>query len=97
MTHRTAASFAVIDRHAWIPYLFSGNRGNPMKYFRYTHRPDAPDESWYRTRLDSSVDWNYVSRRYPYLLVTKPFEPARIPIKARTVAENNAAALLAVE
>lgn len=91
------ASFAVIDRHALIPYLFSGDRGHPMKYFHYVHRPAAPDELWYYSRSDSTVDWPRVARVYPYLLIIKPFEADRIRIQTHTVAENDAAALLAVE
>jgi hypothetical protein len=97
LMHLHAASFAVIDRHALIPYLFSGDNGNPMKYFRYVHRPVAPDELWYRARWDSTVDWAQVARQYQYLLIIKPFDPDRIRIRTRTVAENDAAALLAVE
>jgi hypothetical protein len=95
--HLHAASFAVIDRDALIPYLFSGNNGNPMKYFRYVHRPYAPNELWYPAHGDHEVDWPQVSRQYQYLLISKPFEASRIPIRTRTVAENDAAALLAVE
>jgi hypothetical protein len=43
-------SFAVIDRTAIIPYLFSGDRGDPMKFFRYRYKPYMPDESWYIAR-----------------------------------------------
>ena len=42
-----AAAFTAIDRGAFIPYLFSGNRGEPMTYFRYKQRPYAPEETWY--------------------------------------------------
>jgi hypothetical protein len=68
-----------------------------MKYFRYVHRPAAPDELWYRARWDSTVDWVQVARQYQYLLIIKPFDPDRIRTRTRTVAENDAAALLAVE
>lgn len=54
-----AGSFAVIDRGAITPYLFSGDRGEPMKYFRYRHRPYMPDESWYLAR----VSWNKATPR----------------------------------
>src|SRR5262249_52101561 len=52
-----AGSFALLDRNALIPYLFSGDRGSPMKYFRYRSRPYAPEELWYHLRLDRDVDW----------------------------------------
>jgi hypothetical protein len=97
LEHLHAASFAVIDREALIPYLFSGNNGNPMKYFRYVYRPYAPHELWYPSRWDGQVAWPQVARQYQYLLISKPFAASRIPIRTRTVAENDAAALLAVE
>jgi len=97
LKHLHAASFAVIDRHAVIPYLFSGDNGSPMKYFRYVQRPYGPDELWYPARRDGEVDWPQVSRQYQYLLISKPFEADRIRLKTHTVAENDAAALLAVE
>lgn len=46
-----AGAYLVADRNAVIPYLFSGDRGDPMKYFRYRERPYTPDEDWYRARL----------------------------------------------
>jgi hypothetical protein len=92
-----AAAFAVIDRHALMPYLFAGDLGSPMKYFRYAHRPYAPNELWYRARLDSATDWKQVHESYQYLLIMKPFAPTRIPLKTRTVAENEVVALLALE
>jgi hypothetical protein len=97
LRHLHAGSFAVIDRHALIPYLFSGDNGSPMKYFRYVHRPDSPDEVWYPSHQDRTVDWAQVSRQYQYLLIIKPFDAGRIHIRAHTIAENAAAALLAVE
>ena len=97
LKHLHAGSFAVIDRHALIPYLFSGDNGSPMKYFRYVHRPEAPDEIWYPSHQDLTVDWPQVSRQYQYLLISKPFDAGRIRIRTRTVAENDTAALLAVE
>jgi hypothetical protein len=42
-----AASYVVLDRDALTPYLFSGNAGDPMKFFIYRHPPYMPDESWY--------------------------------------------------
>jgi hypothetical protein len=95
--HLHVASFAVMDRHAQIPYLFSGDRGAPMKYFRYVSRPYAPDELWYHARQDSDVDWAQVRKVYRYLLVMKPFDASRIPVDTRTVAESDAAALLALK
>ena len=52
-----AGSFLVLDRDATTPYLFAADHGEPMKYFRYRHRPYMPDESWY---VDE-VGWNAAS------------------------------------
>jgi hypothetical protein len=43
-----AASYVTLERGALIPYLFSGDRGEPMKYFTYKHHPYTPDEFWYK-------------------------------------------------
>ena len=42
-----AGSYLVLDRDALMPYLFSGNGGDPMKFFVYRQRPYMPHESWY--------------------------------------------------
>lgn len=93
-----AASFAVIDRRAAIPYLFSGNRGNPQTYFRYLYLPYAPPASWYYwgDQSPSRVDWRAVACSYDYLLVMKPFDLQRIGLKTERVIDNSSAALLAV-
>jgi len=87
-----AGSYVVMDRLGLIPYLFSGDRGDPMKYFRYVNRPYAPDEGWYVS--DLPVSWTEVAANYSFLLVMRPFEPARIRLQGRTVAANEAAILL---
>jgi hypothetical protein len=46
-----AGSFLVLDRGAMMPYLFSGNGGDPMKFFLYVRRPYMPHESWYLDQL----------------------------------------------
>jgi hypothetical protein len=93
-----AASFVVIDRGAVIPYLFSGNRGNPQTCFRYNHMPYAPPESWYYVKAPpaTDVDWRAVACSYDFLLVMKPFELRRMRIPTTLVVENPSAALLAV-
>ena len=90
-----AGAFAVIDRGAVIPYLFSGNRGNPQTYFRYNALPYAPPEAWYYTAPAVNVDWHAIGCSYDYLLATKPFEMRRLPIAVRLIRENDRAALLA--
>jgi hypothetical protein len=91
-----AASFAVIDRAAQIPYLFSGDTGAPMKYFRYIDRPYAPDEAWYTSRRNNAVDWTSAAAHYQYLLLMKPIETSRVPIAGSILAEDDAVALVAV-
>jgi hypothetical protein len=49
-----AGSFVLLDRGGITPYLFGGDHGDPMLYFRYKHRPYQPAEDWYdaqRVRL----------------------------------------------
>lgn len=89
-------SYVVMDRGAVIPYLFSGDNGSPMRYFRYVQRPYSPDEEWYNISPSPPVDWNAVACQYDFLLVTKPFLSDRIRVASTTVAENRAAALLAI-
>ena len=91
-----AGSFIVVDRGGVIPYLFSGDRGNPMKYFRYLHRPYAPYEEWYLEPVPARVDWVSVACDYDFLLAMKPFDARRIGVSTKTVFENGTAALLAV-
>jgi hypothetical protein len=47
-------AYVVLDRDGVIPSLFSRDRGDPMKYFRYRRRPYMLDELWY---IDLT-DWN---------------------------------------
>ena len=62
----------VIDRQVFFPYLFSGDTGYPMIYFRYVHRPYMPDADWYM-RGPPLVDWRQIACTYQYILVTRPF------------------------
>jgi hypothetical protein len=126
-----ASGYLVADRTIVVPYLFSADRGDPMKYFSYRARPYRPDEQWYidRQNWDRAseqsytvagrvytwkvryseethlwtladlipVDWNQVACRYDYLLMTKPVDMRLIGIPVRSVRENEAAALVAVD
>jgi hypothetical protein len=42
-----AGSFVLLDRGSLSPYLFAGDHGDPMVYFRFKHRPYRPAEDWY--------------------------------------------------
>jgi hypothetical protein len=63
-----AGSFLVLDRDATIPYLFGADHGDPMKYFRYRHRPYMPAESWYvdEMRWNAGSDLTYKVRGQTY-------------------------------
>jgi hypothetical protein len=65
-----AGSFVLLDRGALTPYLFSADRGDPMSYFRYRHRPYTPSESWYRVQKQwsSATENSYEvqGRRYTW-------------------------------
>jgi hypothetical protein len=89
-------SFIVTDRGALTPYLFSGDAGHPMRYFRYKEKHYAPGELWYVTPLPAVISWRAIACGYEYLLVGKPFEKWKINLRTTTVAENDAAALLAI-
>jgi hypothetical protein len=126
-----AGSFLVLDRGALMPYLFSGNGGDPMKFFTYVRRPYMPHESWYLDQLNwrnavpasytvhgevytwrfqystrdgvwkpatmVPVDWARVACEYDWLLVAKPYDATLIGVGTQLKAENDAAALLAVD
>jgi hypothetical protein len=91
-----AASFSAIDRAAFIPYFFSGDQGEPMRYFRYNRRPYAPEETWYVEPTPAGVDWHRVACAYGFLLVMKPYDPGRLSLETRPIVENDAAALRAI-
>jgi hypothetical protein len=95
-----AGSTIVFDRAGIIPYLFSANNGGPMVYFRYRHLPYVPDERWYLNQdvdIPASVDWKQIGCAYRFLLVTRPYEAARIGVKTTKAAENTEATLLAID
>lgn len=91
-----ACAHTILDRRALNPYLFSRDQGEPMPYFAYRHRPYAPDEDWYLGPVAQRIDWGAIAASYSYLLVTEPYDPARIALETTTVAQNSAAALLRI-
>jgi hypothetical protein len=91
------SGFVSMDRAAIEPYVFAGDNGNPMKYFRYKDRPYDPPEVWYGDIPRGRVDWDTVARDYDFLMVTKPFDPAVFQLTTRKVAENSTATLLAIQ
>jgi hypothetical protein len=63
-----AGAYLVTDRNSVIPYLFGGDRGDPMKYFRYRQRPYRPEEEWYRAQLAWSGDMERT-----YMVAGRPY------------------------
>jgi hypothetical protein len=92
--HLDADSFVVIDRQGVEPYLFAGDQGQPMKYFRYRKHPYAPDKIWYTATPPRAVDWSAVACTYDFLLVMNPYDAARIDLPTKMVAKNSSATLL---
>ncbi len=91
-----AHSFIMIDRGGVVPYLQTGDTGNPQKYIRYVNRAYAPLQTWYGDSPAPLVDWQAVACEYDFILVTKPFEPRRLKAPVRLIVENSSAALLAL-
>ncbi len=90
-----SALAVVVDRHALIPNLFSGDRGQPMKYFRYVRRRYAPRTDWYLDR--SPVNWKSIQCSYEFVLATAPVDLQRIQVAATVVVRNSSGALLRVD
>lgn len=94
-------SWVVTDRKAVSPYLFAGDRGAPVKYFRYVDRVYVPPEWWYEPAYvptgNVMVNWRAIGCQYDYLLLTQPWEPAWIGVATRRVAENEGGVLLRVD
>ncbi len=88
--------YVVIDRAGIEPYVFSADNGNPMKYFRYIHKPYDPHQTWYGDLPRPRIDWGAVARDYDYVLVTNPYSADRLAITTTEVNKNGAAALLAI-
>jgi hypothetical protein len=96
VTFLHADGFITVDRGAVAPYVFAGDNGNPMKYFRYIHRPYDPLQTWYVNVPRDKVDWQAVARDYDFLILTQPFDASLLGLPTRTVVENSSAALLAI-
>ena len=88
-------AFVTIDRDGIVPDLQTGDTGNAQKYIRYRNRPYAPSQIWYGNPAAPRVDWRAAACEYKFLLITKPFDRARIGVRTVTAVENETAALLA--
>lgn len=87
---RHVGSFYTTDREGYSPYLFNSRvPGGPSGYFEDLTSIYRPPPNWYIDRLP--VDWKQMT--YDYLVVTKPFDPSRIPWSS-VVYENSAATVL---
>lgn len=91
-----AGAFATLEAAAVTPYLFAADMHPPMSYFSYREpRPYPPSNFWYY-REEDKVDWARVAMAYDFILVTKPFDVARIGTRAEAIAENDSAVLLRI-
>ncbi len=88
-----AASFAMLDRDAVVPYTFSGDVGMPMTYFRFRARPASPQQFWYQAGTPPAQVREVVAG-YDYLLVELPADWTRIPASGRVLHRNRSAALV---
>ena len=63
-----ASDFVLLDRDDITPYLFAGNFGDPMTYFRYVNPPYAPADQWYRLQLiwNRATAFSFRSQGQPY-------------------------------
>ena len=91
------SGYISVDRAGIEPYVFAGDNGNPMKYFRYNHRPYDPPETWYGDIPRDPVDWVKVTHDYDFIAVTKPYDPSVIKLATHPVAESPSATLLAID
>jgi hypothetical protein len=91
-----AGAWATIDRGALTPYIFGGDAGDPMSYFSYKNRPQAP-WAFECTLGDCVIDWNQMGRTYDFVLVAGRLESAMIKIPTTVVARNASAALLRID
>lgn len=89
---RHAGQFATIERGARTPYLFSGG---VTPHFRTRHPLAAPHESWYLWGV-AAPDAAEVAGTYDFILLARPYDPGRLPVRTRVVVQNGTAALLEV-
>lgn len=91
-----AGTFATVDAGAITPYLFSAG---PTGYLHYRTPPaQAPDEFWY-TRGDAlaPAERAAIPEAFDFLLVKRPYDPARLPLPVEEVARSDAAVLLRID
>jgi hypothetical protein len=88
-----AALFATIDRDAIVPYIFSGDVGMPMQYFRFRDRPAAPWQFWYQFAMPPEGGAAAIGA-YSYLLVEQPVDWRRLPVSGRVLSRNAAVAIV---
>jgi len=99
---QSAGSFVTLDAAAMTPYLFAADMNPPMAYFRYVDRGYVPNSFWYEydefphgiSTPPEQPDWGKVRHGFQYLLVTLPWNAARIPRDFIEVTRNDVAVLL---
>jgi hypothetical protein len=102
-----AGAYATLLSTSVTPYIFAADKIVHMPYFRFAKsrlyspcvywytEPDKPCTDWYTEPADG-ISWNRIQEQYRYLLVTVPWDPAKIPLQYSLVKSNDVAALLQI-
>ena len=77
-------------REGSTPYLFA-RRNGPIPFFDFREGSGAPDIFWYVRSLPP--EWGRMSPPCDYVVVAKPFDPARLPPVGPIFFENESAAV----
>ena len=93
---RHAATFYAPERSGYVPYLFSQiSGGGPSGYFRDLSQIYRPPQNWYINQ--TPPDWEKITEAYDYVVITKPWNPARIDqTHLELSSENESATVLKV-
>lgn len=75
--HHQGNLYAVL-REGVAPDVYSSDNAT-FPFFRPRERYTPPPNLWYIRDL-SSPNWETITRTYDYLVVSKPFDPARLPL-----------------
>ena len=88
--------YMVYSKGGISPDVFANsNAPNQFPYFTYRTPSYSPGPFWYVRELDATVQWDRIAVSYQYMLITKPYDPARIKlVPIRTIFENDSAAVL---
>jgi hypothetical protein len=75
----------------YTPYLFSQKSGGgPSGYFEDRSQIYRPAQNWYVS--NATPDWEKIAQSYHYVIVTKPWNPARLDLNRLTPQYENSVA-----